>query len=60
MAKNFIKNAIKNKGGLHKALGVPMGQVIPATKMNQAINSNDPHIKKMAQLAKTLKGLHKG
>lgn len=59
MEKKFIKKAIKNPGGLHKALGVPMDKPIPASKMQEAIHSEDEHIRKMANLAKTLKKLHK-
>ena len=58
MAKNWIGNAIQHKGGLHRALGVPMGQKIPASKMMMAMHSSDEHLRKMAQLAKTLKKMH--
>jgi hypothetical protein len=55
--KNWIKNAIVHKGGLHKALHVKQGEKIPAKKMQRASKSNDPHIRKMVALAKTLKRL---
>ncbi len=58
MAKNWITGAIKNPGGLHKALGVPMGKKIPAKKMGNALKSKSPSIRRMAQLAKTLKSFH--
>lgn len=48
-----------DKGGLHKALHVPMGEKIPAKKMEKAMHSDNPHVKKMAQLAKTLGKLRK-
>ena len=57
MAKNWIKGAIKNPGGLHRALGVPQGQKIPAGKVNAAAQKGGK-LGKMARLAKTLKGLH--
>lgn len=44
------------KGGLHRALGVPEGEKIPAEKIEHAANSDNPHIAKMANFAKTLKG----
>lgn len=46
-----------NKGGLHRALGVPEGQNIPAAKLHAALNSKDPHVRRMAQTAKNLEGL---
>ena len=58
MAKKWIAGAIKHPGALHKALGVPQGQKIPAAKMRAAFHSHNPRIRKMAQLAKTLKSFH--
>lgn len=49
-----------NKGGLHRALGVPEGQPIPADKMEQAKNSKNPHVQKMAQFAHTMEGFNHG
>lgn len=54
MAKNWIQNAIKNKGSLHRTLGVPEGKKIPASKMSQALHSKDTKTRKRAFLAKTL------
>lgn len=52
-AKKWMKKAFpKNKGGLHKALDVPEGEKIPAGKLSKALQSKDPHVKKMAQAAK--------
>jgi hypothetical protein len=48
--------ASMNKGGLHRALGVPEGQPIPADKLSKAKNSDNPHIAKMAQFAHTMEG----
>lgn len=47
-----------NKGGLHRALGVPEGQPIPADKMEKAKNSKNPHVRKMAQFAHTMEGFN--
>ncbi len=58
--KHWIGAATKNKGGLHRALGVPAGQKIPAKKLAKAEHSKNPKVRKEANLAKTLKGFHKG
>jgi hypothetical protein len=52
--KNWIAGAIKHKGALHRDLGVPMGQKIPASKLAKAEHSLNPTIAKRARLAKTL------
>ena len=55
MAK-WIQGAIKHPGALHRALGVPEGETIPAKK--KAIHPGDsPRMVKMKQLAGTLKKL---
>ena len=59
MAKNWIKGAIKHPGALHKELGVPQGKKIPAKKLEAAAHSRNPTERKRANLAKTLKGMHK-
>lgn len=56
---NWIAKATKNKGGLHKSLGVPAGKKIPASKISKATHSKNPTIKKQANLAKTLSKLRK-
>jgi hypothetical protein len=43
------------KGGLHRALGVASGEKIPAAKLASAANSDNEHVRKMAQFAKTMK-----
>jgi hypothetical protein len=43
-----------HKGGLHRALGVPEGTVIPKEKIEAAKNSKNPHVAKMAELAHTM------
>ncbi len=48
------------RGGLHEALGIPQGQKIPAAKLEEAKNSDDPHVAHMANLASTMKGWHHG
>jgi hypothetical protein len=62
MAKggNWIAGAVKNKGALHRDLGVPQGKKIPASKINAATHSSNPTVAKRARLAKTLKSFHKG
>ena len=61
MAKggNWIKDATKNKGALHRSLGVPMGEKIPMSKIKKAEKSSDPKLAKRARLAETLKGFKK-
>lgn len=56
-AKMWISKAIKHPGGLHRALGVPEGKKIPASKINAASHAGG-HLGKMANLAKTLKHMH--
>lgn len=58
MAKNWIAKATKNKGALHKALGVPQGQKIPAGKIAKAASAPGK-LGKEARLAQTLKGFKK-
>ncbi len=57
--KKWIKGAVENKGGLHRKLGVPEGEKIPAKKMEEARHSKNPTERKEAALADTLKGFHK-
>jgi hypothetical protein len=59
MAKNWIAGATKNKGGLHRSLGVPEGQKIPEAKVAAAAKRGG-RVGKQAKLAQTLKGLRKG
>ncbi|MBS0367814.1 MAG: hypothetical protein JSS57_01295 [Proteobacteria bacterium] len=54
MAKNWIAGATKNKGALHRNLGVPEGQKIPAKKLAAAAKKPGK-VGKEARLAKTLK-----
>lgn len=48
------------KGALHRALGVPEGEKIPAKKLAAASHSKDPHVRRMAASAAGLKAMHKG
>ena len=57
--KNWIAGAIKKPGALHKALGVPKGENIPAKKLDTAAEKGGK-LGKRARLAKTLAGLRKG
>lgn len=61
MQKNWISGAIEpsHRGALHRALGVPEGQKIPPGKMAQAKSSDNPKVRRMAALAKTLRGFKK-
>jgi hypothetical protein len=42
-----------NKGGLHRALGVPTSKNIPRARIEEATRSKNPRIRKMASLAET-------
>lgn len=55
----WIKGATKNKGGLHRSLGVPEGQNIPPARITAATHSDNPRVRKQANLAKTLKAMHR-
>ncbi len=59
MAK-WIQKAIKRPGALHRALHVPAGKKIPASKIAKAKSSSSPRLRKEATLAQTLKRFHKG
>lgn len=55
---NFIKSAIKKPGQLHRDLGVPQGQTIPASKIQAAASGKmGTKIAQRARFAQTLKGL---
>jgi hypothetical protein len=61
MAKKWIAKAIKHPGALHRQLGVPEGQKIPASKMASArAGKEGPLAAKRAGLAKTLKSFDQG
>ena len=56
--KNWIAGAVKNKGALHKKLGIPEGKKIPTSKLKSAEKKGGT-IAKEAHLAETLKGFKK-
>lgn len=58
MAAHWIQHAIQRPGALHRALHVPEGEKIPASKMAQAEDSNNPRVRREAALAHTLEGMH--
>lgn len=58
MAKNWIAGAIKKPGQLHKDLGVPQGQKIPAGKLKAAAKKSGK-VGQRARLAETLQGFKK-
>lgn len=55
---HWIEHAIKHRGALHQALGIPQGQTIPAKKVESAEQSSNPTLSHEAHLAETLKKLH--
>lgn len=56
----WIAGAVsKRPGALHRELGVPQGQKIPAKALTKAAKSSNPLERKRANLAKTLKGFNK-
>lgn len=56
--KNWIQGAVKHPGALHKSLGIPQGQPIPASKLQ-----SDPHdsttMKRRKAFARTMKHINK-
>lgn len=56
MSKNWIAGATRNKGGLHRSLGVPAGKKIPESKVRAAAKKSGK-VGKEARLAETLEGL---
>ena len=58
MAKAF--NPGGQKGKLHREIGVPVGQKIPAKKLAKAEHSSNPEVKRDAIRAKTMEGWHHG
>lgn len=61
---NWIKDATKHKGALHKELGVKPGEKIPTKKLDKAGKSakknDNVKMEKQVSLAKTLKKMNKG
>lgn len=59
MADKWIDGAIKHPGALHKDLGVPQGEKIPAAKLAAAAKKPGK-VGQRARLAQTLKKMHHG
>lgn len=59
MAQKFIQKAIKKPGQLHRDLGVPQGQKIPAGKLAAAAKRKGK-VGQRARFAEELKGFKKG
>jgi hypothetical protein len=57
--KNWIGGAIRHPGALHRSLGVPEGEKIPAAKVEAAAQSSDPTLARRARLAETLSHLNR-
>lgn len=57
--EHWIAGAIKHPGALHRELGVPQGEKIPAKKLAKAKHSDNPLLRKRANLASTLGKMHK-
>lgn len=54
MAEKWIQAMHMKKGALHKSLGVPAGEKIPARKLAKAAKSSNPTTRKRVALARTL------
>jgi len=48
------------KGKLHRELGIPEGEKIPAGRLTAATHSSNPEIRRDAIRAETMKGWHHG
>lgn len=59
MTKKWIQGAIKHPGALHRDLGVPQGQKIPASKLETAAEKGGV-VGRRARLAQTLKSINVG
>lgn len=56
--KDWIAGATSNKGGLHRSLGIPAGEKIPASRIAAAAK-RPGKVGKQARLAQTLAGFKK-
>jgi hypothetical protein len=57
--KNWIADATKNKGALHRELGVKQDKKIKEKKLEKGAKSKSPKVRKEVALAKTLSKLRK-
>ena len=55
-----IKIKPSRKGLLHKKLGVPQGEKIPASKISKALHSKSASLRKEANFARNSKKFHHG
>jgi hypothetical protein len=55
----WIQGATRNKGALHRNLGIPEDKKIPEKRLEKAERSRNPLIRKEANLAETLKRYHR-
>ena len=46
------------KGKLHRELGIPEGEKIPAARLESAAHSSNPEVRRDAIRAKTMEGWH--
>lgn len=58
-AKDWIQDAVKKPGDLHKKLDVPEDEKIPEDKIENAEENDDEDTKEKAQFAENVKGLGK-
>jgi len=57
--KMWIQDAISKPGALHKSLHVPKGKKIPLKKLQGAMHSKNPTLRKRAVLANTLRHINR-
>ena len=55
---NWIKGAVKHRGSLHREMGIPQGQKIPAKKLATDARKGGK-LGERARLAETFKGLRR-
>jgi len=53
--KNFMREAVKKPGALHRSLHIPMDKKIPEKTLEKAAHSKNPLMKKRAVLAETFR-----
>lgn len=56
--KLWIQGAIKHPGALRKSLHVKEGHDIPQAKLEKAMHSKNPILRKRANLANTFRKMH--
>lgn len=59
-AEQWIQDAVKKPGDLHKKLHIPEDEKIPESKIEEAEESGSKDLKEKAQFAENVKGLGKG